>query len=72
LRAAFPTAQHRAFLPRSLSLQLSEEHTLSLLWHPTPDGLLALGILRPSPLEDKTLCPFLHALDAILARPYPR
>ncbi|MCK6508731.1 hypothetical protein L6R29_02040 [Myxococcota bacterium] len=68
IAAAFPI-QHQAHLAvRSLCLQIDPNFALSLFWLTTPLGPMTLGVVRPDPIEDITLCPFLGALQDTIAR----
>ncbi len=68
IAAAFPIQQQEHLAVRSLCLQLDPNYALSLFWLQTPLGSMTLGIVRPDPIEDITLCPFLGALQDTIAR----
>ncbi len=68
IAAAFPTQHQEHLAVRSLCLQLDPNFALSLFWLNTPLGPMTLGIVRPDPIEDITLFPFLGALQDTIAR----
>ncbi|MCB9640642.1 MAG: hypothetical protein H6727_17230 [Myxococcales bacterium] len=68
IRSAFPEQNQKHLAARAVCLQLDSQYALSLFWIQTPLGPMTLGLVRPDPIEDITLCPFLGALQETIAR----